>query len=77
MDEPDNGDQPAPTDDDLLTVEEVAKILRISKTSVYRMINERALGHVDMPHGSVKVTRGQVRQFIEEMKVAAQRLEAV
>lgn len=62
---------PPESDDDLLTVDEVATPLRVGRSTVYRLIRDGLLPHVDMPHAPVRVTRGQVKKFIDAHTVDA------
>jgi excisionase family DNA binding protein len=57
------------SDDDLLVPEEVAGLLRVGRSTVYRLIRDGDLPHVNMPHAPVRVTRGQVKKFIASRSV--------
>jgi hypothetical protein len=55
-----------------LTVGETARILRVSRSSVYRWINSEppTLGYFKMPTGSVRVSGCHLRRFLEEHESA-------
>ena len=51
----------------LMTVSEVAKLLRVNKNFVYRLINDGELEAVRI--GSIKVTAEAVDRYIERVKI--------
>ena len=51
----------------LMTVSEVAKLLRVNRNFVYRLINEGELEAVRI--GSIKVTAEAVDRYIERVKI--------
>ena len=55
----------------LMTVSEVAKLLRVNKNFVYRLINDGELEAVRI--GSIKVTAEAVDQYIERVKINGKR----
>ena len=55
----------------LMTVSEVAKLLRVNKNFVYRLINNGELEAVRI--GSIKVTAEAVDQYIERVKINGKR----
>jgi len=52
--------------EDVLTVKEVAKILRVNPRAVYGLINSGDLPHLNL--GSKKVRRTSLDKFIEEQE---------
>lgn len=59
-------------DDDVLTVPEVAAILRVSRMAIYRLIDDRRLGHLRIGR-SVRVPRRALAAYIASVAVHAQR----
>jgi excisionase family DNA binding protein len=55
---------PAP----LLTVHEVAQTLRVSKTSVYRLVERRLVPFYRLP-GSLRFTEDDVQAFLRRSRV--------
>jgi excisionase family DNA binding protein len=57
-------DSPAPgTPQDLLTPDEVAELLRVSKTSVYRLVERREIRFYRVC-GLLRFSRSDVEQFL-------------
>ena len=70
-----SGEQvPPPSDDDLLTVAEVAALARTSKWSVYRAINDGRIKTIQL--GGTRIPRAAYREFINEAASAARTAEA-
>ena len=51
----------------LMTVSEVAKLLRVNKNFVYRLINDGELEAVRI--GSIKVTAEAVDRYVEQQRI--------
>jgi len=67
---------PAPTDDGLLTADDVAKLLKIPRSGVYEAARRQTLGSVRVSAGSrggrsVRFTRAAVDAFIKARSRAA------
>ena len=54
----------------LLTVDEVAALLRVSKTSVYRLVEHRVLPFYRLP-GSLRFAEEDVQAYLAARRVAA------
>ena len=54
----------------LFTATQVAKIMGISRSQVYVLLNKRSLGSVHIGR-SRRITRGQVDEFIANLTAAA------
>jgi excisionase family DNA binding protein len=57
--------------DALLTVKEVASILRLSLTETYKLIQSRAISHfrVGPGRGAIRIDRGEIDLFLEKRRV--------
>ena len=51
----------------LMTVSEVAKLLRVNRNFVYRLINDGELEAVRV--GSIKVKREALNQYVEQQRI--------
>lgn len=60
---------------ELLTVEEAAEELRISRSSMYRLLREKRIGFV-LVHGKRMLTREQITQFVTDSTVAPDAVSA-
>lgn len=56
-------------DDDLLTVEEVAKILRVDKSFVYRCTQRAEIKHMKLSGNTTRIRRGDVLAFMQSRTV--------
>ena len=59
-------DQPSkpPSIEPLLTVDDVAKILKCSRAQVYAMVGEGSLRKVPLPFRTTRITRGEVERLL-------------
>jgi excisionase family DNA binding protein len=55
---------------ELLTVPEVASLLRISKDGVYRLVNRRMISHYTIPRG-IRFRRKDIDQYLQSCCVEA------
>lgn len=58
--------QPAGSDGYLLTVEEVAQALRLSKMTVYRLLHTGAMTHKRVGH-SYRVEKGELERYLKDI----------
>lgn len=67
---------PAEAGTELMTLAEGAKLLRVSKSTMYRLVNARTLEHYRIPGGQMLVDRRQIRQLMKASIVpAAERVD--
>ncbi len=64
------------TPEKLLTVEEVAEILRVSLTTVYRRIQAGELPYIKLGHRQVRVKPEDLEAYIEAHRVTSTALSA-
>lgn|GEM_PF-1106509 len=53
----------------LLRIQETAKLLKVSKWTIYRWIEEGRLGATKIGQGSLRVFRTSVNRLIEETRI--------
>lgn len=64
------------TPEKLLTVEEVAEILRVSPTTVYRRIQAGELPYIKLGHRQVRIKPADLEAYIEAHRVTSTALSA-
>ena len=60
------------TPEKLLTVEEVAEILRVSPTTVYRRIQAGELPYIKLGHRQVRIKPADLKAYIEAHRVTGE-----
>lgn len=64
------------TPEKLLTVEEVAEILRVSLTTVYRRIQSGELPYIKLGHRQVRVKPEDLEAYIDAHRIAREPAES-
>jgi len=62
---------------DLLTPEEVAKLLKISKRTVYYWIDRKLINHIRINHKVVRFRPEDIEEFIQKHTVRASDVDEV
>ncbi len=58
----------AGTNADLLTIDEVADVLRVSRSTIYRLLAERSLGFVSIGRRK-RIRREQLEAFLDSVSM--------
>ena len=55
------------SDDDLLTVAEVAEILKFSKLSIYHLVSQRRIPHLHLSKRCLRFRRGSIQAWLKSL----------
>ncbi|MBU0732127.1 helix-turn-helix domain-containing protein [Patescibacteria group bacterium] len=60
-----NHNESKPLDESLLTVSQVAKLLNLSKTTIYRLVETRQIPHYRIS-GSLRFSRKEIEEYLRQ-----------